>query len=465
MKDKSQTPDTLRQVEKIQVAAYQVKMGMFVCDLDRPWEETSFLFQGFMVDHIEQIEQLQELCDFVWVDKTTIRHSLTTKFTQADRTTIEIKKVSHHDADDEKQLDTVQVIPKETGVITIIKTIAKGTASIQKTKTFNKKITNNSSSVESLRKDLKTAEVTFNLTKKLVKSIIADIRIGGSIDTPAAKEAIAACVDNIIHREDAMLLLTKLRTRDEYTSEHSLNVAILSIALGRSIGMNRQQLNEVGLAGLLHDMGKILTPSEVLNKPGRLTDEEMEIMKQHPADGRDILLSSHDILDEAINVAYSHHERLNGSGYPRGVDRKELSSCTKIVTIADVYDAITGDRVYSDGRTAAEAIAILHAGRDTIFDLKLIDQFIQNIGIYPVGTVVEMHNGEVGIVVKSNLEYRLRPVIKLILDQDKAPRKNRFVDLAKTDEDPNGMPYTIKCSHSPRVFGIDARSHIMSTLL
>lgn len=421
----------------IEVDVSLLKMGMYVSKLvDCPWEKTAFKFQGFLIIHPGQISKIREYCDYVYVDRE--------KSIQVDG-----KHVGSN-SDTSTHISKVKKLNK------------RKTAPQSNAKNSTRKNWSDRHSIK--KQDLEPAVKTYKETSNLVKSIMKDIKLGHSIDTPAAKEAVAACVDNVITHTDAMLLLSRLRNRDEYTSEHSLNVAIISISLGRHAELNRKQLNEVGLSGLLHDMGKMLTPDHILNKPGRLTDEEMKVMQQHPADGHDILSSSSGIFHEAIHVAHSHHERMNGKGYPQGLADKDLSLYNRIVTIADVFDAITGDRVYKKGETVETALRILHDQRGEAFDPILVTQFIETVGIYPLGTVVEMNNGEIGIVVHTNPDHRLRPWIKIILNNAHKPRDPLLVNIAKPDLDPDGKPYWIKRSHNPRNFDIDLLKHIHGQL-
>jgi len=432
-------------VEKLRIEIENLEVGMFVCQLDRPWKDTPFIFQGFMLQSEADIIAINKHCDWVYIDVTKSIHIPGVK-SAGNTSAAKIGKTRFH------TYSAVTVDSKAPGKSVFAgmgKLIRRATGAGKKQRSFSQ--------------SLKPAVETRRHTGALVKSMMDEIRMGKSIDTPAAKEAVSACVDSVMDNKDAMLLLTRLRHKDEYTSEHSLNVAIISIAFGRHVGMDRKQLNEIGLCGLLHDMGKMLTPDEVLNKPGRLTDDEMKIMQLHPVDGREILLATDDVMDDVIDVAYGHHERLNGTGYPRGIASKSLSLYTRMVTIADVFDAITGDRVYSRGKTAEEALSIIHQGSADSFDAPLVIKFIENIGTYPLGTIVETHNGEVGIVVENNPTHRLRPRIKLLLDEKKLPlEKVRFVDLGKAELDRDGRRYMIKTSHNPGSFNVDLTRHVSS---
>ena len=433
MKNNPSRSISYTKVSHIRVEASHLKVGMFVSKLDRPWEQTPFLIQGFTLKNLDYINKVKEYCDYVYIDQAKSVH-------------IGARQVIHGNS--------------------------RGVAA-QKAKESRRQGTTTRSSVKdskqkeawsqahSIKKqDLLPAERKYRAALDLVKSTMLNIRLGRSIDTPAAKEAVSACVDNILHQPDAMLLMSRLKTKDEYTSAHSLNVSIISIALGRYVGLNRKQLNEVGLCGLLHDMGKVVTPDQILNKAGCLSDDELRIMRQHPADGHDILSSTSGISQEAMHVAHAHHERIDGQGYPNGLTGGELSTYNKIVSIADVFDAVTSDRVYKSGATVETALRIIHDSRGEAFDPILVTQFIENIGIYPLGTIVELHTGEIGIVVFTSPEKRLRPWIKIILDKERNSIEPRLVNLAEPNSDEEGNPYWIKASHNPRNFDIDLLKHV-----
>lgn len=448
---KHDLPDELeyQQLEKLRIQADKLMIGMYVCELDRPWSETPFMFQGFILQDIEDIAAIQEHCEYVYIDVRKSMHG-TPGISSDSKTSSPPTQPS--------------INPKRRSV-TVRKSSGTPVAS-GKHHRLGQFIKGRKPAADEENNDfilsLEASTENRANTNRLVKSIMEDIRLGKSIDTPAAKEAVAACVDNVMMNQDASLLLTRLRNRDEYTSEHSLNVAIISIAFGRHLGMNRKALNVLGLCGLLHDMGKMLTPLNILNKPGKLDENEMTIMKRHPLDGREILLGSDKVMDVVIDTAYGHHERLKGQGYPRGIRASEIPLYTRMVTIADVFDAISGDRVYRRGESAETALGILHKGSGTSFDESLVLEFIQNIGTYPLGSIVELSNGEVGIVVDNNPAHRLRPKVKLLLTHEKEACDPHIIDLSTLPLDIAGNPYRIKTSHRPGAFGIQLAEHIQS---
>ena len=285
------------------------------------------------------------------------------------------------------------------------------------------------------------------------------VAAGGGIDVKLAKQAVAECVNSVLHSPDAFLWLTQLKNRDEYTAQHSMNVCILSIVIGRHVNLTVRELNEVGLCGMMHDMGKMLVPLEILNKPGKLDIDELEVMRSHTTLGYELLKSSDNMFAGAIDVAYSHHEKLDGTGYPRRLPRRNLTTYTRMVAIADFYDAITSDRVYQKGRTHLEAIKIISDLSGPHLDPDLVVKFIESIGIYPPGCLVKMNDGSIAIVVEINPRQRLRPKIIVILDRGENKVPGKVVDLAGLPTDENGQILTITGIVRAEDHGIDLRKY------
>ncbi len=379
-------PPTLRyktsQLAKLPIG--ELLPGMYVAELDRPWEETPFLFQGFRIENFHDIEVLSKYCTTVTVDT---------------QRSVEL------------QPQDKRRTPGRGGARTTV--IRRRTVPVER--------------------ELSRARRAHAASSRLVRNITDDIRLGKAIDTPAAKEVVNDCVDSIIANEDAIGLLTRIREKDEYTSQHSLSVSALTIALGNQLGMDRAALVDVGLCGLLHDVGKLLTPDHVLKKPKRLTQEEMLLMQQHTTLGRDILMSSGGDAMKALDVAHAHHERCDGSGYPRGLVASQLTPYTRMVAIADTFDAITSNRVYDNARTNAEAFRILNEGRKHRWDSRLVIRFIESIGIYPAGTVVELNNGVLGVVIESHPTLKLQPRIVLTHGPSGRLHSPAIIDLAEAE--------------------------------
>jgi HD-GYP domain-containing protein (c-di-GMP phosphodiesterase class II) len=399
-----------------QIDVDDLKVGMYVAKLDRPWLESTFLFQGFVLKNQADINAVKQQCKFVFIDEL---------------------KQSRETISSERK----QALPEQW---------IKNTPP-KKLSTFEKEAE-------------KTGRV-YHQTSSLVKSFMDEVRLGGSINVALAEKTVAHCVDRVLQSPDAMMWMTQLKNRDLYTSQHSMNVAVLAIALGRHLNLPVPELNKLGLCGMMHDMGKMSIPLEILNKPGKFTPEELAIMRSHAEVGWKLLMSTSGMYPGAIDVAYSHHEKLDGTGYPRQLTAEQTTPFTKIVTIVDIYDAITSDRVYQKGRTHLEAINVMTKLCGTELDSSLTYKFIECMGIYPPGSVVEMTNGEVAIVAEVNQKQKIKPKIILVLDEHKQERPPRFLDLAKLDLDASGQSYGIRKIVRPDDFGIDLNLYYESGLI
>ncbi|MCB4437243.1 HD-GYP domain-containing protein [Alteromonas sp. McT4-15] len=241
----------------------------------------------------------------------------------------------------------------------------------------------------------------------LQKNLQKEMPFDGSIP----KAFSSKLVESVERNPDALLCLTKIREKDDYLLEHSLNVAILLANFAKHLGMTDNEVNELSYAGFLHDLGKIMIPDEILHKPGRLTDEEMDIMKGHVQHGVDHLLET-DIQPHLIQAVAEHHERLDGLGYPQGKKGDEISMAGRMLAIADMYDALTADRVYKSGMSSQKAFSILMSEAPTRLDMYLVQQFIKCLGIYPVGSLVLLSNERLAMVMHQN-DSPLTPEVKV----------------------------------------------------
>ncbi|MCK5189072.1 MAG: HD-GYP domain-containing protein [Methylococcales bacterium] len=397
--------------ELTRIDVKNLEIGMYVSKLDRPWLETSFLFQGFELKSVTDIKQVQEQCDYVYIDiakqskRRGIRPSITAKNTAYTKGWLEKRKPPARKSD------------------------------------FSQEFT--------------VAESVHQKSRGLVKSFMEEVALGRPINVEIAKKVVSECVQSVINSPDALMWLTQLKNRDEYTSQHSMNVCVFSIALARQMDLPEEELELVGLCGMMHDMGKIQVPLEILNKPGRYTAEELAMMQSHPSIGWKLLMKSRDMPGCAIDAAYGHHERMDGKGYPRGLEAEHIHPYTRIVTIADMYDAISSDRIYKKGKTHLETISIMTKASDGQLDAGLVIKFIESLGIYPPGNIVEMTNGEVAIVIEVNPVKKLKPKITMLLSEDKKRVKPRLVDLAKMDLDASGKSYGIKRMARAEEYDID----------
>lgn len=292
--------------------------------------------------------------------------------------------------------------------------------------------------------------------RELQGKFIRHLKAGEPIDITPLAAVAEEMVDTMFTHGDAMLCLARIRAKDAYLMEHSMNVAILLANFGRYLGLERNVLKELTLGGLLHDVGKIMTPDEVLNKPGKLTDEEFGVMRQHVVHSYDILSNTAGITPTMLEVAANHHERLDGTGYPQRLKGEQLSLYTRMSGIVDVYDAVTADRVYKQGMQPTQAFRILLKGVDLHFDADLVTRFIKCMGVYPVGTLVQLSNQRLAIVMQRNEQQPLKPVVKVIYHAGhRHYLEVQWLDLAK-----NGVQETIESTVDPKEFGINLANFV-----
>lgn len=263
----------------------------------------------------------------------------------------------------------------------------------------------------SLENELVRAEKLHKQGKAIQKLLLASVQKEMPFDASIPKAFSSKLVASVDRNPDALLCLTKIREKDDYLLEHSLNVAILLANFANYLGMSEDEVQDLSYAGFLHDLGKIKIPDEILHKPGRLTDSEMEVMKGHVKHGVDYLKST-EIAPPLIQAISEHHERLDGLGYPAGTKGDDISQAGRMLAIADMYDALTADRVYKPGMSSQRAFSILMSDAPTRLDQSLVQQFIKCLGVYPVGSLVLLSNDRLAMVLEQK-DSPLTPLVKV----------------------------------------------------
>lgn len=399
-------------LKRVKVLSEELEIGMFVSALDREWEKSSFLLQGFTIKNLEDIEEVKQQCAFVYVDfknqqeyeQHQLKHPLLEKT--------------------EKSLESESI---DSG--------------------YN------------LRKKLKPALSRRRTTTRLMKNVLEKILSGEDFDLHGVRDAIKMNVRHILENQDAMLMMTMLKSKSEGIVEHSLNVSILAIGFAKSLGYSNEQLDDIGMAALLHDIGQIKVDSRILFKKGYLNQNERHAINKHCQYGFDILNEKPGLTPSCIDVVLSHHEKLDGSGYPKGLKAEKISKNARIVSVVDIFDSLTSHQSYRKGMSVMDAYKILMDKNINYLDNELVLKFIKWRTIYPIGSIVEMENGEVGIVVKSNKKHRLKPQVLLVLNEYKQPREERLVNMDKMDLDPESHPYKITHAYENMAFGIDLQEY------
>ena len=261
-----------------------------------------------------------------------------------------------------------------------------------------------------------------NETTETLKEAMADVASGKGVDAEKVKAASEVITESILRNVDAMVSLTRIKKHDPYTAMHCMNVCTLVVAVAQADGIDPGYLPIITAATLLHDVGKTRIPLEVLNKPGRFEPAELEQMRKHAVYSGDIMKEEGGFTDEQIAIAEQHHEMLNGKGYPYGLKGDEIHPYARMTAVADVYDALTAKRVYKSAMPMYQALMVLHKNRGTEFDEHFVEIFIRSLGVYPVGSVVELNNKEVAVVYEPNPENSRKPTLGILTQSNGKPR-------------------------------------------
>lgn len=401
----------------LKVAVADLKIGMFVNQLDRPWLETPFLFQGFYIRSLHDIQILDKYCAYVFVDAQ--------KQINEQKQTLAIIQTTK-----DKTHNAANYLPKRSQEY---KDQIKVEDEIEFAKHCRTALSEN---YELLHKHLKN---------------------GNKLDLNIINDSMDDMVDSIIRNPDAFLWLTHLKHYDTYSYNHSIDNSVLAVSFGRHLGLSLTELHDLAIGVLLCDIGKVKLPQELLLKPGRLTEVEFEHIKKHPEYSVEILEQSVEkVPREVIKIARFHHERFNGKGYPNQLSGSQIPVFAQIAAIVDCYNAITSKRVYNKSLSALDAIKSMYEWRNIDFQKDLVEEFIQCLGVFPTGSIVELSSGEIGIVLAQNRIRRLRPRVMLVLDSNhKSMDHFPIIDLVKEEKNKDGSTLEIIRTHEPGVFGID----------
>ena len=268
-------------------------------------------------------------------------------------------------------------------------------------------------------------------SKEAVASMFREARMGNAVQGEAVNQVVQDITDSLARNGRALISLARLKTADDYTYMHSVAVCAMMVGLARQLGLDEEEVRSAGVAGLLHDMGKALLPIEILNKPGKLTSAEFAIVKSHPERGHRLLSQGGSAEPVTLDVCLHHHEKIDGSGYPKGLQGADISLHAKMGAVCDVYDAITSNRPYKSGWDPAESMRMMGLWANTHFEPLVFQAFAKSLGIYPVGSLVRLSSGRIGVVVNQSPESLTTPIVKVFFDGRSLQRTTpEIVDLS-----------------------------------
>jgi len=390
--------------EIIELPVEQLRLGIYVSRLDRPWADTPFLFQGFAVENDEELQTLRRLCKVVFVEISLAE-------AEELRSAARKSSVTSRAAQPSDQLEELSANPAALVDHVPVKDPV------------------------ALKTELTLATTTFGEAKRAVGAIFDHLRRGGGLDVPHLQTVVGSMVDSVFRNRDAMGWLARMKCKDDYLYSHSLSSSVWALAFGRHLGLEKETLTAVGTGAMLVDIGKTGLPTELLKKTGKPTDAEWRMIYTHVNQGVELLRAAPNVDERIVTMIATHHERFDGSGYPHKLKGDEIPLVGRIAAIVDCYDAMISERCYAKPKSTYDAVRELKRLGGTTFPPELVELFIQAVGVFPTGTLVELNTGEVGVVTGQNRYRRLRPEVMLILDAQKKVRDEfTTIDLLTCDE-------------------------------
>lgn len=394
-------------MELKEIPVEELTFGMYVSKLDRPWTETPFVFQGFVLKSEKQIDVLKKHCKHVFVD------------------------------------------PEKADLSEVGKVTAEEIAKVRGTTVYKE--------VASVEAELPRAQAAYTRTTVIVKELSRAVEIGNAIDSSRSHEAAAQITESVVRNPDAMSLLIKLQEKSGATLSRAVEISVTMTIFGRFLQLPHERLEILGMLGLLQDVGKLKLPTELATH-GPINAAQVDLYRAHVNHSVEILSNTPGIPPELPGLASLHHERFDGSGYPRGLRGDAIALSGMIAGIVDAFDTLTAPPPFGEHMSPANALSVIYKGRGKQFHAALVEQFIQCVGVFPVGSVVELNSGEIGIVIAQNMVRRLQPRIMVVKDSKGNPIiPYKMLDLMKEPKVRPDEPYRIQRTLEYDTVKIDPR--------
>ncbi|MFC1664074.1 HD-GYP domain-containing protein [Pseudomonadota bacterium] len=404
---------------KRKISTLDLKIGMFVAELDRSWVdvpfEAPFQLQGYKVTSSEDIKKTQEFCKYVYIDPTLGIGSTRYIEDEHDLTTF-LQKF-------EKLVDKAPEIYPDKRTV---------------------------------QEEAPKARQVVDDTMHVYQRVISDVQQGKTVDRKGVEKVVDSLVDSLTRNQTAINWLIRLKQQSNAAYDQSISVCVMALTFGHYLGIPKSELNQLGSAALLQDIGKIHLPTELLNKADPLTPAELKIVRSHVDMSVKMLRKQSNLPPKVIDIVYSHHERFDGSGYPRGLETGQIGILSTIAGLVDSYEAMMSDRPYREPKTSFQALMEIYDERDRLLPNAIVEQFIQCVGIFPVGSFVELTSGEVGVVVYRDRIQQLKPKVMIILDKDgRKISEPETINLASQYVVPDTMPKLVNKVIDPKIYDID----------
>ncbi len=422
---------------KRKIDVRDLEKGMYVSELDRPWVETPFLFQGFEIKDDNDIEALCKECSYTYIDTDLGRDIDPSK---ASRESLDrFHAIEEKEKELKHQFRKLAEMPSEDP--------GKSYQAYQ--------------DKTSLEEELVEARNIEAASRETMREAVEEAHKGNNVDMPTVKKVVNNMVDSIMRNPDALVCLSQLRDANEYSALHSIRTAILTLAFGRHLVLAKDELNDLGIAAMLHDIGMSRVPKDILDKPYGLDRDDFDIMTNHVYDSRDIIQNSGNISSTAMEYVLQHHERHDGSGYPIKLTHENIAPMGSVGAIVDVYDAITSDTAYHSGLSAEDVLKRMYEWRHKDFDGPLVEEFIKCMGIFPIGSLVQLNAGGYGVVITINRARRLKPKVAMVLHPNLKPYSIKAVADLSTHKTTAGEEIKIKRVLPAGTHDINPMDHIV----